>query len=138
MNYKKIILVLLSICVVGVIVALILQKGGVAEFLFPFSIITFVLSFTLRFLPELVFHAWKKFALWFVPISIVLTALSPEQRESGIFGPLFFSPDQESTVLMMAFLFSFISLILIIRKIIKLHRDNLHKDVAKKILCDCY
>ncbi|MBI5003526.1 hypothetical protein HZC00_00315 [Candidatus Kaiserbacteria bacterium] len=62
---------------------------------------------------EEVFRAWLRFAYWWVPLSIVLTLITP--GGSGGFGiPNVI--DQETVAFVFASLFSIISLIIIIRK----------------------
>ena len=129
MNYKKRIFwfICTSLLIFGVSFPL-LYNTNLPESvgLFPglFGPAMLIPLIVLYFIPEPVFHAWKKFALVSIPISMVITILSPSQREGSIFGPSFFSSDKESTIWMMASLFVLISLILIIRKAIIVHRSK--------------
>jgi uncharacterized membrane protein YhdT len=86
--------------------------------LFFFSIAIFLVSITLFFIKEVVYLAWRKFAIWYVPISIIYISTA-SSRSQGSFGYSLPS-DQEFAIYALPFLFIVISLILIIYKSIKL------------------
>lgn len=70
-----------------------------------FSLITY-------FLPEPVFRTWVNFGKWWVPLQIVLVALTPE----GTPGAFITILDKQFATIILSALFTVISLILIIWK----------------------
>jgi hypothetical protein len=77
--------------------------------------ILFILFF-LFFISESIYHSWRKFALWYVPLSILITVNSGTQSQSGGLLP----SDAEFLTYFFPIVFLLISLILIIYKSIKL------------------
>jgi hypothetical protein len=84
-----------------------------------FSISLLPLLFLLIFTKEAVYLAWRKFALWFLPISALLIFSAPEYSGGGFIG-MSYGFTREIMSMTLAVLFFVISLILIIYKSIKL------------------
>jgi hypothetical protein len=82
-----------------------------------FSFVVFIFSIPLYFLKEGVYFAWRKFALWYLPIVAILI-LSAGGGSNG-FNPGY-GMDTESLTFFFSGLFALISLVLIIYKSIKL------------------
>jgi len=131
MNYKKQVQLLAIISTIWVLFDifflcqptggdLICQKTPGEWILAPFleSIIILILCIPLFFTKEAVYFAWRKFAIWYVPISIIYISTA-SSRSQGSFGYSMPS-DQEFAMYALPFLFIVISLILIIYKSIKL------------------
>lgn len=76
--------------------------------LFFLSLSILAISAVLYFVREELFRAWGKFALWFIPLSIVLVYLAPIQSSDWIF-PL----DKKLTASLLARLFFLVSLLII-------------------------
>lgn len=83
------------------------------------SLGTFIFSFSVSFCGVLIgiyfskkkaFNAWKKFAMFYLPISIVLIMLSPTTNMN------FIGFDKELTTLWLAGIFFIISIIIILAK----------------------
>lgn len=82
----------------------------------PSLLFTFCLlpiAIILMFVPRTIFQSWFRFAMWFVPLSVVLIAITPVTSNSWM--PLFFISREEVSWYLGA-LFAVISLILIIWK----------------------
>lgn len=75
-------------------------------------LITLFFSLTTYFLPESVFRAWVNFTKWWVPLQIILVALTPE----GTPGAFITILDKQFSAIVLSALFTVISLILIIWK----------------------
>jgi hypothetical protein len=97
-----------------------LLNGDIGQFLFFFSLISFIFLILLYFLPPSIFKAWKKFVYWFVPLSVVLIALVPSDG-SGAFMP---GPDREIAIWLFASLYALIGMLLIAVKWIRVHSKN--------------
>lgn len=119
MDYKKKIYSLLGISFVACVTALILQRGGIAEYLFGFSISLFLVSILLLFFSETIFNSWKKFAQIYIPISIILVLLAPNFVNTGM-GVVGYGFDKETTTWWLSGIFFVVSLIIIIRQSLKL------------------
>jgi len=76
--------------------------------IFLFSIITY-------FLKDEIFKSWSKFTYVWLPLSIILTSITPDSR-GGFFVSLW---DPEMTAIFMTGLYALISLIIIIVGVIK-------------------
>ncbi|EKE11219.1 MAG: hypothetical protein ACD_15C00117G0001 [uncultured bacterium] len=84
--------------------------------LFVFSVPIFIISFLLLFLREQVFYAWKKFAVIYVPISIILIfTASPS-------GDLLFPSLKEMFIFALPVTFLITSLAIITVKSLKLRK----------------
>ena len=88
-----------------------LDDIGQALLLYPTTL--FILSATLLFLQEKIFHAWAKFAKWYLPIVAVIIIIFPAQAG-------FLSPDRETITWLTAGVFLIASLSIIIYKSWKL------------------
>ena len=84
--------------------------GEVIIQLYFFSIIILFPTIVLCFVKRLIFNSWLRFAAWWLPLSIILIAITPETSNSWM--PLYFVSKDTVTVLM-ASIFTIISLILI-------------------------
>lgn len=83
-----------------------------------FSVVSVFILFILLFLHEQVFHAWSKFAVIFLPVAIILIAVTPEYRD------VFFSFDEEAYTLFFVAVFLVASLIIIAIKSLKLRKEQ--------------
>jgi hypothetical protein len=130
MNYKKQILLLFAISIFWILFDIFIlcqptdpnwtcQKNpsGWTQISFLFCFVFFIFSIPLYFFKEAVYLAWRKFALWYLPIVAVLI-LSAGGGSNG-FNPGY-GMDTESLTFFFSGLFAFISLVLIIYKSIKL------------------
>ena len=79
-----------------------------------FSVLSIFSIIALFFLKEQVFVVWKKFAVIYIPISIVIIAISPSQ------GDMFFPSMQEMLIFALPAIFLVASLAIIITKSLKL------------------
>jgi hypothetical protein len=95
-------------------------NGDVSQPLFLYSIISFITLLLLHFLPPHIFKSWKRFAYWFIPISVVLIALVPSSG-GGMFFP---GPDREIAIWLFASLYALIGLFLIAIKWIRFHKKS--------------
>ena len=75
------------------------------------------LSLIFYFLRDEVFKAWVKFALWWIPLSIVLSYLTPENNELFPTGP-------GVTAYILSALFVLISLIIVLVKSLSLRKQG--------------
>jgi hypothetical protein len=128
MNYKKILSLIIFLSLTSTIIILFVCYLGFEDFCFAhqdstifvllFSAPLFLLSLILLFLRKEVYESWKKFALWWLPISFlfILGAPSSGGGSIGIGGSI----DREIVTWWFAGLFFIISLVLIIYKSIKL------------------
>lgn len=132
MNYKSKNVI---ICVCSFIISLIIWLGCVVifndycyenindtitGFLMLFAPIVFSSSFLLLFLREEIFRSWQKFAIIWVPISILLIARAPAQRDCFFGGPFCYGLDREGMIWFTAGIFFIVSLIIIAVKSWKL------------------
>lgn len=83
---------------------------------FIFSIPTFFIAFLSLFLIEQVFNAWFKFAIIFVPVSIMLIAILPSM------GDMFFPSIKEVAIFSLPVIYLIVSLGLIILQAKKLKK----------------
>jgi hypothetical protein len=83
------------------------------------SLSVFVILFFLFFTKEGVYLAWRKFALWYIPITLLITVASSTTSQGGSFSGMMPS-DREFVSYFFPIVFAFISLILIIYKSLKL------------------
>lgn len=81
-----------------------------------FSIPVFIISCSLLFVKEQVFNKWFKFAIIYVPISIVLIAIASPT------GDMFFPSLRETLTFLLPIVFFIASLFIIIFEHIKLRR----------------
>ncbi|MDP2655497.1 MAG: hypothetical protein Q8P17_03110 [bacterium] len=79
-----------------------------------FAIVLLAFSLITYFLREEVFRAWVRFAYWWIPVSIVLIYLAKDSSGGGFGIPNVL--DQESVSFILAALFAFISLLIIVWK----------------------
>lgn len=92
--------------------------GSCVDTLFNSSMLLFVFPFVLLFslityfLPESVFRAWVNFTKWWVPLQILLVALTPESS-GGYFVVIL---DKQFVAIILSGLFAIISLLLILWK----------------------
>lgn len=126
-NYKKIVLTLLMISIVGFAVSLIFgfsEKMGICQFnnrvclnnsnniaepLLIISIPFIAILSILFLLAEIYFVTWRKFAIIFLPIATILTAITPSRGNNYIS-----DIDRGKMVSLMSGLFFVISLLIII------------------------
>ncbi len=86
---------------------------GYGQPIFLLSIVLAIASTTLIFLRQEAFVAWKKFAIWAMPIGVILIALTPVQGGSGTIGVP--SLDREIITWLVSGVFLLISLWIIVR-----------------------
>ena len=115
MENKKNIYALCALVFISGGIGAVLQRGGIAEFLFWFSIPLLIVLILLLFFRESVFQSWKKFALIYIPISIILVFLAPEYADSG-FGGVRYALDKERATWLLGGIFLITSIFIIIRK----------------------
>lgn len=131
-NYKKILILLITTSIIGLIISIIFglsEKLGicqpkewgciepleiVAEPLFFLSIPFLLVIIILFFRPKETFDVWKKFAIIFLPLSIILIAITPVTSYD-----MMFDYNKEKITWIMSGLFFVISLMVIIINIIK-------------------
>lgn len=87
--------------------------GSVISPLYLFSLIASVPALILAFVRKAAFYSWLRFAAWWLPLSAILIATTPETSNSWM--PLFFI-GKDTVTIFMASLFTVISLILIVWK----------------------
>ena len=87
--------------------------SSIGEPLLAFSLISFALLLTLSYLKTSINYSWLRFAAWWLPLSAVLIATTPETSNSWM--PLYFI-GKSTVTMIMASLFTAISLILIVWK----------------------
>jgi len=88
----------------------------------PGFILIFI-SIFLFFTKEQVFNSWKKFAIWYIPISAILIFLSPTGHSSGLGGPSL-AIDREAATMFLSGLYLIISLLIITIKSISLRNQE--------------
>lgn len=87
------------------------------SFLFMFPVV-FIFSLITYFLKDEVFKTWSKFTYIWIPISIILTLITP-----GGSGSFFVSLwDPQMTAIVMSGLYFIISLIIVIFKVATIHK----------------
>lgn len=89
--------------------------------LFVFVLFVFLFSLITYKMREEVFRAWWNFARWWVPLSIFLTLIMPGSSGGGFGIPSIF--DKEFLAFILAALFFIISLVIIVRKSLKLRGE---------------
>jgi len=89
-----------------------LKYDTLSVFLTLFSAPVFLSSLILLFRPEQIFLSWRRFAYWWIPLSVFFIALSPGQERAGL-GSYGMGVNRESISWVFAVLFLLISLILI-------------------------
>ena len=89
---------------------------------FLYSLVCIVPCAALVFVSRNAFSAWKKFAIWWLPLSIALIALSPAHPQGGFF--ILFDPLKEDVAKAMAVLFSIGSIFVIARAYLRAGRDR--------------
>jgi hypothetical protein len=82
--------------------------------LFYISLSLFIILVIASLLPEVFFIAVGRFAIWWIPITLLATFLSPEYGGSGIV-----SAGRESYSILFSSLFFIISIIIILTKLYK-------------------
>lgn len=80
-------------------------------FVFPF---VFFFSLITYFLPDTVFRGWSKFVVWWVPLQMLLVAITPESAPGALVDLL----PQQTVAILLSGLFAIISLIIIVWKYI--------------------
>lgn len=88
---------------------------GPFVFLFPIIFLFSLITYKMR---EEVFCAWFNFTKWWIPISIFLTLITPGSSGGGFGIPSIF--DKEFLAFILSALFFIISLVIIVRKSLKL------------------
>ncbi len=81
--------------------------------LYTFSLIALLPALILTFVTRSTFITWLKFAMWWLPPSAILIAITPSTSNSWM--PLFFI-GKDTVTLVMAGLFTAISLVIIVWK----------------------
>src|SRR3990167_5499643 len=124
MDYKKNIRTLIAISVIGIVVGAVIEGWleATGQFLELFSFVSLILFVVLHFLSESVFTLWKKFVRIYLPLSILLTLISPSDRQCGL-GVVCLGSDKEDAIFSLGILFLIISLILIVRAHRRLKRQ---------------
>ncbi len=116
----------------GVVIAYVLDYGRkfgisrevykfIAEPLFNLSVSLLIISTILLFVRDQIFHPWLKFAYWWLSASVLLVFLVPTHNGSLL--PV----TKEIVSLWMSGLFVFISIMIIIKKSLKLRKTDIHK-----------
>lgn len=130
MNYKKKIYWVLVISAILILISLVLglpenfglcKKGDIScvhnyidnfneiiQITFIFSIPVIIISLVLLFLKEKAFKAWSKFAIIFIPISIILISITPSVKRTLI------GFDREIITIGLAIIFFTVSLLIIV------------------------
>ncbi|OIO31754.1 hypothetical protein AUJ44_04105 [Candidatus Nomurabacteria bacterium CG1_02_47_685] len=131
-KYKKQLLFLFFIAIVGIIFGIFVMcksdihyvcRGGdyggidLAFWIISTSLLLSLLP--LFFLKEAIYHAWRRFALWYLPVAVVLISIAPASISGGMGGPII-PTDRETVSLILSAFFLIISLILIIYQSIML------------------
>lgn len=81
--------------------------------------------FLLLFFKEQVFIRWQKFALKYIPISLVVVLLISSSYQGGSFGPDFgLIPDPEAAAFWVSGIFLVWSLILILKTSLRLRKEK--------------
>ena len=113
MGYKKQILLLSFLTIVGIIVAsTIASKNECLEDLFGYtSVIIFITLIPLYFTKEAVYKTWRMFAIVYLPIAIILIAFT---KPTG--GAAMFAFDREMATITFSVLFLIVSFELIVSK----------------------
>lgn len=81
--------------------------------LYTFSLFFFAPTLCLLFVRKQIFSAWLKFAMWWLPLSAIVIAVTPSTSNSWM--PLYFI-GKDTVTLIMASLFTIISLVIILLK----------------------
>ncbi len=123
MCHKRTIYTLIGFDLLIGAIGLILQRGGVAEFLFWFAISLLIVLVVLLFFSEQIFQSWKKFAQIFIPISIILVILAPEHANKGFDG-IGYGLDKEQTTWWLSGIFLVMSLVVIVYNNLKLKKQK--------------
>ncbi|OGL88066.1 hypothetical protein A3I42_04075 [Candidatus Uhrbacteria bacterium RIFCSPLOWO2_02_FULL_49_11] len=125
MSHKKNIRVLIITSVIGVVLGIIIEDwlNAAGIFLEFFSFVSLVIFIILHFLPEAVLASWIEFARIYLPISIILTLISPSNRQCGL-GVVCLGTDKEDAIMSLGALFLIISIFLIIRTHRRLKRQT--------------
>jgi hypothetical protein len=77
-------------------------------YIFPF---VFFLSLVTYFLPEATFRAWINFAKWWIPVQIILVAITPDEAAGRFFVNIL---DSQFAAIILTGLFVIISLLIIL------------------------
>ncbi len=78
-------------------------------FIFPTSTI---ISLIIYFLPDPVFRGWSWFALWWVPLQMILVAITPSSNPGAFIDIV----TQQTMAIFLSALFALISLVIVIWK----------------------
>ncbi len=98
-----------------------LDNDSTGQALAMFSVLLILFSIILLFRPEQIFQSWKKFAMWWLPLSAFLVFVMPSTGGSGGFGGGGLGgPDREIMTWFTAGVFFLVSLAIIVRKSLKL------------------
>lgn len=81
--------------------------------LYLFSLIFTITAFVLAFVSIKIFNSWLRFAMWWLPLSVILIAITPSTSNSWM--PLYFI-GKDTVALVMSALFTLISLVIIVWK----------------------
>jgi len=81
--------------------------------LFLYSVTTLPLAIVLLFIGKTAFRSWLRLAMWWLPLSVIVIAITP--TSSNAWMPLYFV-GKDATSLIMAGLFSILSIFLILSK----------------------
>ena len=140
MSYRKKIIAIIVLCLFSFFLSLVLTTpdnfglcnsrdtdcihgyidnfNNIAQVAGFFSISIFIISLILLFSREEIFHTWKKFAIIYILLSLIIITLAPTSA------PNIISFDKESATLWLAVIFLIVSLAIIIVKTVKLRREE--------------
>ena len=131
-RYRKQILALVAISLLSVILGILflcqpdadLVCYGIHDDLsltvWLLSAVFFITLIPLYFTKEAVYKAWRKFAIVYLPIAMILIAIGDTSGRGGGLGGPSMDMDREMTTFFFSGLFLFISFILILYKSLKL------------------
>ena len=88
----------------------------IGEPLFNFSVVMLITTFVVYFIRDEIFQLWLRFARWWIPLSVLIIAITPTTGHDWALG----GPTREIMSWMMGGLFFFISLLIIAVKSWKL------------------
>lgn len=98
------------------------QSFGVIKPLYLFSLVTLPLAVLLVFVSSSIFKSWLKFAVWWIPLSVLIIAFASSTR--GGSGIEILSFTTEDAVFMMSSLFVMLSVGIIVGKLLTVFLDK--------------
>ncbi len=121
-GYKKQIGIISIITIIGVVIAsTVASENEILEDLVGYISLSILITLIpLYFTKEAVYKAWRKFAVIYLPIAIILIAIGDTSGGGGGLGGPSMDMDREIATFFFSGLFLFISFILITYKFLKL------------------